>query len=293
MKTTYGLEGVNIGCRTSVFYSPKALSALWELQDVKPWSQIAFRMGTNIAAYATGREQLANKLDVVDLPEQGKDGKKSFEVPRGAIRLARLYHKGDYNADPRALVNLSKILRDRAKVTVVSKNRHIKATDEAIYEYPVIFMNGHYSYTLSADEIKALRKYLQKGGTLIANPCCGQKAFDKSFRAMVKSLFPDQPLTPLKKDHPLYKGKIGVPLGELTYRKILQDELKKSGESNWRGTTRPRIESVTVDGRTAILYSRWDFCCALEGDHPYSSRGYVDEDGQRLALDLFLYALTY
>ncbi len=293
METTYDLEGVNIGCRTSVFYSPKALSALWELQDVKPWSEIAFRLGTNIAAYATGREQLANKLDVVDLPQQNRDGKKSFEVPRGAIRLARLYHKGDYNADPRALVNLAKILRDRAKVTVVSKNRHIKATDEAIYEYPVIFMNGHYSFTLSDAEIKALRKYLSKGGTLIANPCCGQKAFDKSFRAMVKSLFPDESMTPLAKDHPLYKGKIGVPLGELTYRKILQDDLKKSGESNWRGTSRPRIESVTVDGRTAILYSRWDFCCALEGDHPYSSRGYVDEDGQKLALDLFLYALTY
>jgi hypothetical protein len=293
MKTTYSLEGINIGCRTSVFYSPKALSCLWELQDVKPWSDIAFRLGTNVAAYATGREQLANKLDVVELPNRNKGDKKSFEVPRGAIRLARLYHKGDYNADPRALVNLAGILRDRAKVTVVSKNRHLKATDEAIYEYPVLFMNGHYSYSLSDAEIKALRKYLEKGGTLIANPCCGQKAFDKSFRAMAKSLFPKNPLTPLKKDHPLYQGKIGVPLGELTYRKILQEELKKEGVANWRGTSRPQIESVTIDGRTAILYSRWDFCCALEGDHPYSSRGYTDEDGRKLALDLFLYALTY
>jgi hypothetical protein len=42
-----------------------------------------------------------------------------------------------------------------------------------------------------------------------------------------------------------------------------------------------------------ILYSRYDFTCALEGDNPFSCRGYVDEDGRNLALNIFLYAIGY
>ena len=80
---------------------------------------------------------------------------------------------------------------------------------------------------------------------------------------------------------------MGVPLGELRYRRILADELKS------RGTAHPPIEAVTVRGRTVILYSKYDWSCALEGDNPYSCRGYVDADGKKLALNLFLYAISY
>ena len=48
-----------------------------------------------------------------------------------------------------------------------------------------------------------------------------------------------------------------------------------------------------MKGRTAILYSKYDWSCALEGDSPYSCRGYADADGRKLALNLFLYAISY
>jgi len=86
---------------------------------------------------------------------------------------------------------------------------------------------------------------------------------------------------------------VGVPLGELKYRRILAEELKTAGVKAWHGTTRPPLESVTLDGRSAILYSKYDYSCALEGDKPYSCCGYVDADGRKLALDLFLYAISY
>jgi hypothetical protein len=88
-------------------------------------------------------------------------------------------------------------------------------------------------------------------------------------------------------------GQVGVKLGEVRYRKILAEELKRAGAANWRGTSHPPIEAVTIDGRTVILYSKYDFCCALEGDRPYACRGYVDADGRKIAMNLFLYAITY
>jgi len=282
------LEGVDVGCRTGVFFTPRALSCLWELQTIDPWSDKALRLGTNVAAYATGKEQLPDKLDVVELPAMAKGATQPVEVPRNAVRIARIIHDGDYRADPHAMVNVAAMLRDKAKISVVARARHLRTTDPKLYDYPVVFMTGHFTFKLSDAEVDALRKYLRRGGVLIAESCCGRAATDKSFRELFARLFPDHPPQALPADHTIYTGQqIGLALGEVRYRRILAEQLKS------RGTTRPPIEAVTLDGRTAILYSTYDWSCALEGDRPYSCRGYVDEDGQKLAMNLFLYAISY
>jgi hypothetical protein len=289
LEDTYGLEGLDSGCRTGVFFSPNALSCLWELQDIPQHSELAFQLGANLAAYATGRDQLRDKLEIVELPEidDRPDGERSAEAPRGAVRIARLVHDGDYNADPHAMVHLAGLLRDRANIDVVARSRHLRADSKSLYEYPVLFMTGHYTFRLEAAEIEALRRYLSRGGVLMANACCGKEEFDASFRAMAEALFPDAPLTALPADHPIYTGRTGVALGELRYRPILAQRLSR------RGTVRPPLEQVTLDGRTVILYSKFDFCCALEGDRPFSCYGYTDEDGRRLAVAIFLHAIQY
>ncbi len=286
MGELYDLQGIEVGCRTGVFFSPRALSCLWELRTIPKWSDLAFRLGTNIAAYATGRELLADKLDKVELPTRRK-GAPAAEVPRGAVRIARLIHEGDYRADIHVEENMAAMLRDKAKVDVVARGRHLRATDEKIYEYPILFMTGHFTFNLPDEEIAALRAYLDRGGILLADSCCGRRAFDTSFREMVRKLYPAQELQELAASHPIYTGQVGVQLGEMRYRRILADELKS------RGTTRPPLEAVTVKGRTVILYSKYDWSCAVEGDNPYSCRGYADADGRKLALNLFLYAISY
>lgn len=282
----YGLEGLDHGCRTGVFFSPNALSCLWELQTIPKWSEKAFQVGTNIAAYATGRELLQDKLDLVELPTAPK-GPKAVEVPRGAVRIARVMHDGDHKCDVHAEEHLAALLREKARVDVVARGRYLNPSDEKMFEYPVVMMSGHYNFTMADKEVAALREYLDRGGCLIADACCGRIAFDKSFRELVAKLYPRLPLEPLAANHPIYTGEIGVPLGEVRYRRILADELKE------RGSKTPPIENIVVNGRTVILYSKYDFTCALEGDNPFSCRGYVDEDGRNLALNIFLYAIGY
>jgi hypothetical protein len=298
----YGLQGIDAGCRTSVFFSPRALSCLWELQDIAQWSEFAYKLGVNIAAYATGREALANKLETVELPADDEAEKQPAEIPRGAVRIARLIHNGEYNCDPHCMVNLARMLRDKAKVDVFAKARHLRADDKKIFEYPVLFTHGHQSFQLSRQEIENLRLYLQRGGVLVACACCGRRAFDASFREMVRQLYPPGTkdsqdnliaLESLPRDHPILSGKVGVKLGELRYRKMLAEELKQIGVPNWRGTQYPNIEAAVIDGSARIIYSKYDFSCALEGDRPYSCRGYQEEDGKKLALNIFLYAISY
>ena len=231
---------------------------------------------------------MPDKLDVVELPAAAKGATQPVEVPRNAVRIARIIHDGDYRADPHAMVNVAAMLRDKAKIAVVAQARHLRTTHPKLYDYPVVFMTGHFTFKLSDAEVDALRKYLRRGGVLIAEACCGRAATDKSFHELFATLFPDDPPQALPADHTIYTGQqIGVALGEVRYRRVLAEQLKS------RGTTRPPIEAVTLDGRTAILYSTYDWSCALEGDRPYSCRGYVDEDGQKLAMNLFLYAISY
>jgi len=292
LPTTYDLHGVDVGCRTGVFYSPRALSPLWELQqatddtDKSVTSELAYQLGANIAAYATGREKLGDKLDRVELPPVTERAAAEREIPRGAVRLARLAHTGDYDCDVHALHNVAVLLRDKANIDVVAQEKELCADDPRLFGYPVCFITGHHKFTLTEKETAALKLYLQRGGVLIAEPCCGEKDFEESFRALIKSMFPDSELKPLPAKHPIYTGEIGVDLGELKYRQVLAAELKA------RGTTRPPVEAITIDGRACVLFSPYDFTCGLEGDNPYDCRGYVTEDAKKLALNLFLYAIS-
>ena len=107
---------------------------------------------------------------------------------------------------------------------------------------------------------------------------------------MANSLFPGKDgvrLKPLDPKHPVYSGKTGFQLGELKFRPLLAKELGK------RGTAIPPLEGLAIDGRFVILYSKYDWCCALQGDRPFSCRGYMDEDGGKLAVALLLYAMSF
>lgn len=302
LEDTYGLEGIDIGCKTGIFFSPNALSGLWELGDWvdrasgEKLSENALKLGTNIAAYATGREQLPDKLaaasrevakDSADPAEQIK------EVPRGAVRIARLVHGGDYNSDPHCMVNLAALLRAQAGVDVVAKAKHVRPDEATIYQYPVVFMHGHRAFRYSEEQLAALRDYLARGGFLFADSCCGREEFDKAFRQMADALFEGQELQKLPADHAIYTGAAGVKLGRLKYRAVLTRELAKAGRRDSKGTAQPPLYGLIHKGRTVLVYSPFDFTCALEGDNPYACRGYVDADGKKLALAIVLFAIAY
>lgn len=283
----YGLRGIAHGCRTAVFFSPRALSVLWELQRVPTYSERAFHIGANLAAYATGGEKLLPRLANPDIaPQADRDG-PAGEVPRGAVRIARLVHEGGWNLLPHAEVRLAKLLSKTARIDVVARSRPLRPTDEAIYEYPVVFMTGVGPFEWTENDRAALRAYLKRGGFLLVNNGCGRRAFDRSFRENLAKLFPDSPLKPLPADHPIYTAQTGIDVGQVRYRPGLAKEL------GVQATNRPPLEAVLLDGRACILYSPYDLACALSGVRPFGSRGYQEEGGRRLAMAMLLFAITY
>ncbi len=185
-------------------------------------------------------------------------------------------------------MHLARLLSERANVDVIAQPRvHLRPDDARLYGHPIVFLIGHNSFTFSDVEVDALRTYLQRGGVVIADACCGRQEFDASVRVLARRLFPDQPLTPLPADHPIYTGATGVELNPVRVRPILAEQLGSDTLEH------PLLEAITVDGREVFLYSPLDFSCALEGDNPYACRGYQDRSGQRIGVAIVLYALTH
>ncbi|HEY1378117.1 MAG TPA: DUF4159 domain-containing protein [Gemmataceae bacterium] len=76
---------------------------------------------------------------------------------------------------------------------------------------PIVWLHGHRAPQLAVVQKELLRRYVARGGLLLADACCGDAAFGQAFRALAKELWPDDPLRPLPPDHPLWKAHAAVP----------------------------------------------------------------------------------
>ena len=277
------LFGLDSGCRTSVIFSPRDLSCLWEQAGVPRLSERAFQLGANIAAYATGQEPLRDKLAEVRLPGRRESGGDDVPV-RGALQIAQISHTGDWKPDAQAITVLAELLRREANVTVVSRPVFLKADDLELLDHPIAYLTGHFAFELSADERAALRRYLRRGGFLFAEACCGREAFAKSFQRLMGRLFPEQSMSPIAADHPVRLGRFGYPLDRVAYRPTLAKERPN--------LTEPELAGLDLDGRTAVIFSRWGIGCGLEDHQCFSCRGVAPADARKIAVNIVLYALT-
>lgn len=278
------LLGVDTGCRTSIIFSPRDLSCLWEQADVPQLSRAAFELGANIAAYATGREPLRDKLDRVVVPA-GQAPPPDWTPPRGALQFAQLSHSGDWKPDPWALPKLAEHLHRNAKVDVVAQPRYLRIDDDRLLDHPVAYMTGHFAFELTATEVDGLRRYLKRGGFLFADACCGRAAFAQAFTRMADRLFDGVRLEPLPADHGLFRGRPGHVIERVEYRPAVRFEEP--------GLVTPALLGLEVDGRLAIVFSPYGLGCGLEDHQCYNCRGVVPADARKLATNIALHALSH
>jgi hypothetical protein len=277
LKPTWPLEGVNVGCRTAVFFSPEDLSCHWEFMHRDEVGSLpALRMGANIIAYATGPEQLQDKLEKRLVNRDfGED-----KIRRNFLQIAKIKHNGDWNIAPRAIRNLMGSLKNIVKVDVVGSQREISLEDPNLTNYPLVYMHGRTRFVLSDEEYRTLGEYLSTNGMLFADSCCASEAFDKAFRESMKKLFPDAPLRPIPPDHELFTDRIGYDIRKLPVNFPAPGAIAA-----------PALEGIEVDGRLVVIYSKYDVGCALEKQAGKDCKGYTHESALKLATNVVLYTL--
>ena len=143
----YPLWGIEHGCRTVVIYSPKDLSCYWNQAERCPTNPaviLATKVGQNVIDYATGRELPADKLIVREVHNF-----KAAPAKRGALRIAKLRHAGDWNIAPLAVPNLMDALRKPPlSFDVVVNHKELFPGDPNLIYYPLVYIHGRAALSL-------------------------------------------------------------------------------------------------------------------------------------------------
>jgi hypothetical protein len=185
-----------------------------------------------------------------------------------------------------ALVHLAEHLRDGLHMDVVTQYRTVRLNSAELAGSPILYMTGHYRFSLSGEQRTALADYLRRGGFLYAEACCGRPAFDESLREMIALAFPDAKLSPLPLDHVIFQGAPGYAIRSVTRR-------PRFGGPEAGMSEPPRLLGLEIDGRLVVVYSPRGIGCGLDGHECPDCDGLVPADAMKLATNVILYALTH
>jgi hypothetical protein len=308
-----GLYGVDIGCRTSVIYSPGNLSCLWELARpgrnrkfsaaVQARIDGAMALGINVMAYATNRE-VKYKLDISRLPESDLP---SDPFERVKLYVAKIKHDGAWNAAPGALNNLLRVVANETGVRVSTDERELALSDSRVFGYQLLFLHGRNAFRLSEPERKQLRTYVERGGVVFGDAICGSEEFAKSFRREMQAVFGADAWGEIPAAHPMFTSALGGfdirTVGRRDPRRSASDGglrgasgggPRGGGDGPLKSTVRqvaPELEGARLGERYGVIFSRYDLSCALEKHESLECPGYTREDAARIGLNIVLYAL--
>jgi hypothetical protein len=299
------IQAVERGCKTVVVFSPQPLAGYWEESRFSPKvgeivgandrPKLAYRLAGNIIAYATGLEPPKPRLDrpkILDPKEdQAKSGAKFL------IELAQVRHDGgDWQPAKNALRALALNARDKYLIDVSLAKQVVpmggggpeSQKAPQLWSYKFVYMHGKAQFTTEDQEVQNMRAHLDLGATLLADACCGAETFDKAFREFAKKLYPDKALEVIPADDFLYSEKLnGQAITQLRCRTAKADG---SPEPTFKDVP-PMLEGIKVDGRWAVIYSRYDIGCALEKNKSSACKGYDPDSAMKLATAALLYSL--
>jgi len=194
-----------------------------------------------------------------------------------SITITRLHYDGggDWYANPSSLPNLLAAIRERTGIPVAMKESAVTVLDPALRDHPYLYMTGHGNVRFTPPERAALRSYLVGGGFLHADDNYG---LDESLRKEIAMLFPDEELTELPQDHPVFHTVYDFPEG-----------IPKIHEHDG---SRPQGLGIFHRGRLVVFYSyESDLGDGWEDADVHDDPAEVREQAIRMGVNLFVYVL--
>jgi hypothetical protein len=168
-------------------------------------------------------------------------------------------------------------LVSRVSTLKVQEEKRIRLTDPELYETPFLFMNGHNDFVLSAVELDNLRIFFRHGGFFFASGCCTNPGFPRAWRREFSRIFEGEKVRPIPYDHLIYRS----------FYKI--DRVRSLNEAR-----DIQLEGLFFEGNLVAVMCEDGLCCAFSANNTCNEgKGVSTEDGQKLALNIAVYALTH
>lgn len=202
------------------------------------------------------------------------DTEKTGGESDSVVQVANLVYAGTKSS--RCFSDHFLIQAEKESSISTSRRFHaVKLASESIYEFPLVIMTGEGDFTLSAAERENLRRYVERGGFLLASAGCSSSEWDRAFRREMALVFPNNPMHAIDISHPVFHTVYEI--GEVQAR---------------HGTPQPLV-GVSVGSRLGVLYSQDGLndtphstgCCCCGGNELTNA--------VRINVNILAYALTY
>jgi hypothetical protein len=275
------LEGITVNCRTVAVVSRWGLSVGWDVvndESLRAFSiDSAQKLGINLVSYATAErawaKQFVNTIEFVD-KEQNSSGK---------IKIVQIIYDGEWLTRHKGLSVLMEQFNKKTDIPVKFLKDNLRLTDARIFDNPVLYITGHENFSLSNTEINSLRKYLQNGGILFAEACCGRKAFDVAFKREMSKVLPG---TNFKKVNSGTLLNIPNKLSEVGLTPAL------AAQSGNHSMIIPDIETIFIKEHCAVIYSPYGLSGGWEmSPNPYGF-SYDEIASLNIGENILLYTAT-
>jgi hypothetical protein len=112
----------------------------------------------------------------------------------------------DWSNDPTTVTNLMNEVGRRTNIKVSVEEQKINFNNKRqMFNYPMIYLNGHKDFRWSQKEAKNLRGYLTRGGFLfVVNDNAFKGPFEEALFREVKKVFPKEHFVKVPLSHPIY-----------------------------------------------------------------------------------------
>lgn len=277
------MEGVTLNCRTVAVISRWCMATGWD--ELKPPEdalaydiETSLKLGVNIMSYATAQrawsKNLARVMEFMD----------SQKPATGSLSLAQVKYGGEWKTRHAGISLLLHQFNQKTEIPVKFARRELALNDPAIFDCPMLYLTGHEDFTLSPGEREALKKYLQNGGLLYAEACCGRKSFDVAFRREMAAILPGKPLAQLPRGAPIFTSPNVIDTLEIT------PALSATRQN--APAIQPPVLAVELDGHLAVIYSPFGLAGGWEMSQSPYAHGYENAAAIRLGENILMHAIS-
>jgi hypothetical protein len=211
---------------------------------------------------------------------QDRDGSKHSDSrhlggePESIVQVANLVYAGTKSSHCFS----DHFLARAEKESAISTSRRFHAAklgSDEIFSFPLVIMTGEGNFQLTDKERDNLRRFVERGGFLLASAGCSSLEWDRSFRREMARIFPQNTLQAIGMEHPIFH----------TVYEIQELNAK-------HGKPRP-LEGVTIGSRLGVLYSQDGLndthhaqgCCCCGGNEITNA--------EQVNVNILAYALLY
>jgi hypothetical protein len=201
----------------------------------------------------------------------GAEPRAAESTGSDAVECANLIYAGTKSSVCFSEEFLSTVASE-SSINTSRKFKPVKLGEKEVFRFPFAVMTGEGAFTLTDEERKNLKLYLEKGGFLLASAGCSSKEWGESFVREMAAIFPDRQLTDVAMDHSIFRTVFDVQCLDTKH----QDA---------------KLQGLSIGGKIVVIYSpdglndtgTMHGCCCCGGNEIQNS--------QKVNANILVYAL--